>query len=104
MPFIFTHGDRRLDLEDLPLDAWIKIQEATGLTWPEVLTAKVLGDAKIASSVVAQCAAHLGIEVPTLTLRSMLDAITIEVAENIPEQFNDGVPDPKAPASEPATT
>ncbi len=104
MPFYFTGGTQRLDLEDLPLDRWVTIQAATGLKWHEVLSENVIGDAKVASAVIAECAAHLGITVPPPTLKSAVKMIAFESEANVPEQFNDGVPDPKAPASEPVTT
>ena len=104
MPFYFHHADKRVALDDLPLEHWITIQEATGRQWPDILTRDVVGDVKVAQAVIGEACKYLGIEPPKLTLKSMLEAITFEAAENIPEQFNDGVPDPKASASEPVTT
>lgn len=104
MPFYYNYPSGKLDLEDLPLDRWITIQSETGLQWHEVLSGVSIVDAKVATVVVREACGHLGIEVPTLTLRTLLKAITFEQAENVPEQYNDGVPDPKAKASEPVTT
>lgn len=104
MPFYFQHAGKRVALDDLPLDRWVTIQEATGKQWHEILTRDVIGDVKVAQAVVAEAVAFLEVEAPALTLKSMLEAITFESAEIIPEQFTDGIPDPKAVASEPVTT
>lgn len=104
MPFYFNHAAGKLDLEDMPLDRWIAIQSETGLQWHEVLSGVSIVDAKVATVVIREACAHLGIEVPALTLRSLLKAITFEQIENVPEQYTDGIPDPKAQGSEPVTT
>jgi|GEM_PF-6630209 len=104
MPFYFQHGQSRLALDDMPLDAWVAIQEATGKQWHEVLSREVVGDAKVAKAVIAEACKVLGVEVPPLTLKTMLEVITFESEPIVPEQYTDGVPDPKAPASDPATT
>jgi len=104
MPFYYNHPGGKFDLEDLPLERWVTIQSATGMSWPDILTGKVLGDAKVAQVVVGEVCAHLGITAPTLTIRTLLESVTFEAKENVPEQYNDGVPDPKASASAPVTT
>jgi hypothetical protein len=103
MPFYFRHSDKQLDLEDLPLDRWITIQDKTGRQWHEVLGANILGDVKVSAAVVAECAAHLGIEVPTPSLRQMLEMIVFVQSDNLPAEYQDGIPDPKAAGTEPAT-
>ena len=103
MPFYFKHSGKQIDLEDLPLTRWVTIQEQTGRQWHEVLGANVLGDAKVASAVAEQAAAELGIELPALSLRQMLDVIVFQPADNLPAEYQDGIPDPKAAATEPAT-
>ncbi len=103
MPFYFRHSGKQLDLEDLPLARWVTIQEQTGKQWHEVLGANVLGDVKVASSVVEQCAAELGVEMPKLSLRQMLEVIVFQPSDNLPAEYQDGIPDPKAAATEPAT-
>ena len=102
MPFYFQHADHKVNLEDLPLDRWIKIEEACGLQWPEILTGKCIGDARVAKVVIEHAAEHLGIPVPPLTLKAVVELITYAPEETTPEQFVDGIPDPKAGDSEPA--
>ena len=104
MPFYFSHDEKRLNLEDLPLDRWIAIEAECGLAWPDVLTGKCVGDSKVAKAVIGQACAHLGIEVPPLTLKSVVELITFDREETLPVGFEDGLPDPKAKDSAPATT
>ena len=104
MPFYFTHADKKINLEDLPLERWITIETECGTQWPEILTGKCVGDAKIARSVIGQACAHLGVEVPTLTLKSVLELITFDREETLPTEYADGLPDPKASDIEAVTT
>lgn len=105
MPFYFDHADKRIDLDDLPLDSWIAIQEATGKTWPQMIGANTIGDAKVAKAIVAECCKHLDLPVPELTLRQLLDVLSYDVAaESLPTEFSDGIPDPKASDTEQGTT
>lgn len=104
MPFYFQHDGHKVNLEDLPLDRWITIEKECDEPWPEILSGKVIGDSLVAKAVIGQACEHLGIPTPQLTLRNVVDMITFERDESVPEQFNDGIPDPKAQASEPATT
>ena len=107
MPFFFKHPDQptRIDLDDLPLDSWIAIQEATGKTWARIMTASPIGDAVAAKAIIAECCKHLGVEAPTgVTLRGMIDLLSFDPVETIPTQFTDGLPDPKVTDSDQATT
>jgi len=89
----------------LPLDRWINIQEQTGFTWSDILSGgTIVGDAKVVQAVVKEVSAHLGVEPPTMTLRGAVDVITFEAAESLPTEYTDGMPDPKAPDTEAATT
>lgn len=106
MPFYYQHPDKpRLDLDDLPLDSWIAIQDATGKTWPQMIGANTIGDAKVARAIVDACCKHLGVEPPAnLSLRAMLEVLTYDRdTETVPTQFEDGLPDPKATGSDQAT-
>lgn len=107
MPFFFTHPDKPpLDLDDLPLDAWIAIQEATGKTWARIMTASPIGDAVAARAIIAECAKHLGVSPPAdLTLKSMVGMLVYRAdVESTPTQYEDGIPDPKVTDSGSATT
>ncbi len=108
MPFFFKHPDQttRIDLDDLPLDSWIAIQEATGKTWPQLVGPGMIGDAAVAKVVVAEVCKHLGAPVPAgLTLKSTVALFEYdEGAETTPTQYTDGMPDPKVTGSGPETT
>lgn len=107
MPFYFTHPDKPpLDLDDLPLDVWIAIQQATGKRWPELVGPGMIGDAAVAKAAIAEVCKHLGVGVPDgLTLKSAVALFRYdEATESTPTQYEDGVPDPKATASGSATT
>lgn len=103
MPFYFKHGDHKVNLEDLPLDRWITIEAESGSSWIEVLSGK-LGESRVAKSVIVQACEHLGIDVPPLTIRKLANMLVFEKEESLPTEYADGIPDPKATDSEPATT
>lgn len=104
MPFYFNHPAGKFDLEDLPLDRWVTIQGETGLQWHEVLTGTTLVDAKVATVVVREVCAHLGIDIPPLTIKTLMETVVYESGESVPEQYVDGMPDPKATDTAPTTT
>ena len=104
MPIVFKHAGHSLDLEDMPIDRWIAIQEATGMKWTDVLSGNIVADVKVAKAVTTEACRHLGVEPPELTLRVLFTLFVLEERPNNAETFTDGIPDPKAPASEPVTT
>lgn len=103
MPIYFVHDAIKFDLEKLPLTRWVNIQEKTGCLWPDVLTGRLVGDAKVAQVVIAEVAEHVGATVPEPTLASLSETFVFEAKPNLPEQYTDGVPDPKATGSSPTT-
>lgn len=105
MPFVYVNAGVEFDIEELPLDRWIEVQKETGLQWHQCLTQNLLGDVQVAKAVLTACAAETGTTLPArITVRTMIDLIQFRPAENTPQQFNEGIPDPKASGSEPATT
>lgn len=111
MPFYYVNGDTRYDLEDLPIDSWVKVQQATGKQWHQILSynkatdaLEVIGNAEVAKAVLTECASVTGTELPALTVRSMLELLRFEAGESRPTDFEDGMPDPKATATDPETT
>lgn len=105
MPFVYCNAGVEFDIEELPLDRWIEVQKATGLQWHQCLTQNMLGDVTVAKAVLAACAAETGTTLPErITVKTMIDLIQWRAGENTPQQFNEGIPDPKAQGSEPATT
>lgn len=105
MPFVYCNAGVEFDIEELPLDRWIEVQKATGLQWHQCLTQNMLGDVTVAKAVLAACAVETGTTLPErITVKTMIDLIQWRAGENTPQQFNEGIPDPKAQGSEPATT
>jgi hypothetical protein len=105
MPIYFVHETARVDIEDVPLDEYAKIQEATGLQWWEVAS-NPLRHAK-AAELLANAAGRLaGVPVPDrLTPKQIVAMFDVRSDEqaNVAEVFNEGIPDPKAEDA-PATT
>lgn len=104
MPFFYVNGDTKFDLEDLPVDRWIAIEQATGLKWHQVLAGTPMDTMAIAKAVIGECAAETGTTPPAINPRTVFDLLKFEPGENRPDQYDEGVPDPKATGSEPATT
>jgi hypothetical protein len=105
VPFVYCNAGVEFDIEELPLDRWIEVQKATGLQWHQCLTQNMLGDVTVAKAVLDACAAETGTTLPArLTVKTMIELIQWRSGENTPQQFSEGLPDPKAQGSEPATT
>lgn len=105
MPFFYVNGSTDYDIEELPIDRWIEIQKATGLKWHQCLSQNLLGDVTVAKAVLEACAAETATTLPErITVKTMIELIQWREGENTPQQFNEGIPDPKAQGSEPATT
>jgi hypothetical protein len=105
MPIFFTHDGKRLDIDDIPLDEYAKIQTETGLQWWQV-TPNPMAHAKAGAMLAEAAARVLEVELPaTLTPRLLVEMFKIEAngEPNIATEFTDGIPDPKA-GDEPATT
>ena len=104
MPIIFQCDGKRMDIEDLPLEEYVKIAEVTGMQWWQITTSHPATNAAVAGMMVVACAKHLGIETPVLTPKTVVTLFEVEQAESVPTVYNDGIPDPKAQAPEVETT
>jgi len=104
MPIFFEYDGKRMDIEDLPLSEYAKIADATGKQWWQITTAHPATDAKVVGMLVVACAKHLGADTPELTPRSVVGMFKVEATESVPSVNVDGIPDPKAPEPEQATT
>lgn len=103
MPIIFKSGGKSLDIEDLPLDIYIDIESACSIRWYELIS-NPYRNPKAGKMLAEAAAKHLDVELPPLTPKTLTEVFVAEVAENRPQSFTDGQPDPKAQASDPATT
>lgn len=96
MPIYFVHDTAKVDVEDLPLDEYAKIQEATGLQWWEV-AGNPMRHAKASRLLAEACARFAGVSLPDpITPKVIVSLFTVEAAPNVAEVFDDGIPDPKA--------
>jgi hypothetical protein len=103
MPVFFVHDGAHLDIDDIPLDEYAKIHEATGLEWWQ-LTPNPMGHAKAGALLAATAARIAGVTIPEpLTPRHLVEMFKVEAEPNVANEFVDGIPDPKA-EDEPATT
>lgn len=103
MPIVFQYDGHELDIDDLPLDRYVEIEAATGLAWYD-LASNPLKSASGGMALAKACADHLGVELPPITPRLFVDLFDMRAGENRPTEYSEGVPDPKAKGSEPATT
>ena len=105
MPIYFVHETARVDIEDVPLDDYIAIEAATSLPWYEV-AANPMRHAKAGKMLAEVCARIAGVPLPDpFSVRDLVEVFdVVSSVANRPEQYTDGIPDPKAPASEPETT
>lgn len=103
MPIVFQYDGHELDIDDVPLSTYAEIERATGVEWYR-LSANPLQFAAAGEALAKACAARLNVELPTLTPRILVDLFDMRVGENRPTEYDEGVPDPKAKGSGPATT
>jgi hypothetical protein len=105
MPILYVHDKGEFDIDDLPLERWVAIQKTTGRKWRECVGVHLFEDVEIAMAVLDECAAETGSTLkPRLTLADLFTVFKVTPADNRPSEFNEGIPDPKAEDSEPATT
>lgn len=106
MPIYFTpDADTRYPVDDLPVERWITIQRVTGRQWHECLGREMVADLVVAKAVLDECAAETGKPLPErLTLSTLLDLLRFDLGETTPTAYTDGMPDPKASGTDPATT
>lgn len=103
MPWIFSCDGKSLDLENLSLDDYIDVEAATGVAWYEIATSPIR-NARVAKLIAEKCAAATGVTLPPLTAKSIVGLFTLDREPNRPDEYQDGMPDPKAPATDPATS
>jgi hypothetical protein len=104
MPIYFTHDGARLDVDDIPLAVFADIKDKTGIEWWQV-AANPMRYAGAGELLAKACADITGVKLPeVITAGNFTKLFTVdEAVKNLPDEFNDGIPDPKA-GDEPATT
>lgn len=90
-PWAVKIAGQEFQIRDLPVGVLDKIAKDTGQNWMMGRVAPLL-DLGVAQAVLAAVCEHLGVPIPeNLTGRTIFDYFT-EVEEDLPEQFDDGVP------------
>ena len=102
MPFAVNTPGGQVQLMDLPLEVLEKLEADTGRRWAQLLTTPGW-DAKSIRCIYAACCAQKGVDPLPLTPRSLTgdDAVIVEVPDDMPTSYTDGLPDPKAEGETP---
>jgi hypothetical protein len=104
LPIYFTHNGARLDIEDIPLEVFASIKDQTGLEWWDVVS-NPMRHSRAGELLCRAAAKQAGVECPEIiTPRVLIAAFTVDNdTKNFPDEYTDGIPDPKAGA-DPVTT
>lgn len=98
MPFAVNTPGGQVQLMDLPLEVLEQLEADTGRRWAQLLSAPGY-DAKSIRCIYAACCAQKGVEPQPLTPRDLVegdDRVIVEVPDDMPTSYTDGLPDPKA--------
>jgi hypothetical protein len=104
MPFAVNTPGGQVQLLDLPLEVLEQLEDDTGRRWSQLLTAPGW-NAKSIRLIYAAACAQTGCDPKPLTPRDLLgdgdDTVIVEVPDDLPTSYTDGMPDPKAEAETP---
>lgn len=103
MSFHFRYEGCDVDIDDVPLARYAEIEKATGVEWYR-LQRSPLAFAAAGEQLAKVCAEIGGVSLPPLTPRLLVEVFELVDEPNLPAEYSDGMPDPKAEGSEPATT
>lgn len=105
MAVLFTHDGKELDVDDVPMSVYAEIERDAGLPW-HVVTRTPMALSQAGPMLAQACAKILDVELPDeITPRVLVTLFEVRDNEvNRPGEFSDGMPDPKAEGSDPATT
>lgn len=96
MAFAVITPAGQVELQDLPLEVLDDIEEKSGQRWPTILAAPAT-TARAARVIYEAACRHVGCEPEKLTARTILDGrLFVQVDDDLPTLFEDGMPDPKA--------
>lgn len=98
MPFAVNTPGGQVQLLDLPLEVLEQLEADTGRRWAQLLSTPAW-DAKSIRCIYAACCVHTGSEPQPLTPRQLVEGdppVIVEVADDLPTSYTDGMPDPKA--------
>ena len=101
--FHFRYEGHDVDIDDVPLSVYAEIEKVTTVRWFDLQRSPVRY-ADAGAMLAKACADIAGVELTTLTPRLFVDVFELVDAENRPTEYDDGMPDPKATASDQGTT
>ena len=104
MPMMFVWDDQSIDIDDVPMEDYAAIEKTTSIPWYR-LTQSPMSHAAAGPMLARKCADILGVTLPDPITPKILVTLFDAVEEpNLPTEFTDGMPDPKAQGSEVETT
>lgn len=103
MPIMFKLDGQELDIDDVPLSVYAEIEKATDVPWYR-LAANPMQHAAAGEQLAKACAKQLGVDLPAMTPKVLVQVFEIVTGDNRPTEYSEGMPDPKAEGSEPETT
>lgn len=103
MGFKFIHDGKSMDIDDVPLSVYATIEAETKVAWYDLCLSPAR-HAAAGEQLAKACAQRLGVELPELTPRLLVEVFKFDQEESRPTEWSDGMPDPKAQDSEPETT
>lgn len=104
MAIVFKYDGHELDIDDVPLSVYVEIETATGTPWYRLVT-NPMRFAAAGQELAKACAKQVGVDLPELTPRTFAEVFDVrQDQENRPTEYEEGIPDPKAEASEAETT
>ncbi len=96
MPIIFEYDGKSIDVDDVPLEVYETIKKKTGDEWYTV-AGRPMANAAGGKLLAEECAKLLGVELPSpMTPRILVDVFKVVEESNLPAEYTDGMPDPKA--------
>jgi hypothetical protein len=104
MPFAVNTPGVQVHLMDLPIEVLEQLEEDTGRRWSQLLVSPGW-NAKSIRCIYAAACAQVGAEPKPLTPRDLVgdegDMVIVEVPDDLPKSYTDGMPDPKAEGETP---
>lgn len=96
MPLAVNTPGGQVQLMDLPFEVLEKLEAETDRRWSQLVLSPAMS-ARSAMAVYRECCAIKGCEPLTLTPRMIAsDEVFVEVPDDLPTTYTDGIPDPKA--------
>ena len=104
MPVMFRLEGQELDLDDVPLATYAEIEKTTSVPWYRLSNAP-MAYAAAGEMLARKCAEQLGLKLPQpLTPKKMVEIFEVVDEPNLPTEYTEGIPDPKAEGPDKETT